>query len=440
MIFDLIDYQPKGKQINRDQTGTFGSFFETGGILGRGLSLIKNHGVRLPVLSFSYANALLREAGHQVRIITDRVPDSAADVMIFATTMYHYKEDLAFIADYRAQHSKTKIGVIGGFSKSMPQYYEGKVDFFINSDIEQPIRDFLHGDWKWEGTYIPKEALDLKTLPIPSWEGFPLDHYSYSPALPKKRFSVIQASRGCAFNCTFCPYMVTQDAKVKGRDITHIEKEIKYLAKLGVKSILFRDILFGVPQSRGEEIADLFKTLNLGIEWATEMHINTLNEAYIDRMIKGGWKVVNLGIESSDPEVLGKSGKRPISIQKVVDTVNYLNKRGIKVQGFYIFGLMHDTVTSMENTLAFAKQLNTFSAQFCVATPFPGTRFYEEVKGNLLTTDWSQYTEYEPVIKLPNVTPDQIRSIRDKAYSTYYMRPNWIMKHGPKVMKDLLRL
>ncbi len=41
----------------------------------------------------------------------------------------------------------------------------------------------------------------------------------------------------------------------------------------------------------------------------------------------------------------------------------------------------------------------------------------------LLTRDWSKFNAIEPVMKLKNITPGQLRSLLEKAYLTFYMRP-----------------
>ncbi|HYE91735.1 MAG TPA: radical SAM protein [Terriglobales bacterium] len=440
MDFVLIDYQPRDGQINRDQTGTFGSSFETGGWLGQRLARLKSRNVRLPVVSFSYANAVLRAHGHRVQVVTHDVPDAGGDVAIFATVMYHWQEDLAFLREYRRRHPSTRLGVIGGFSKTMPELYAADVDFFINTDIEEAVYAFLQGRWEWQGTFDGAGfAPPLDELPMPSWAGFPVERYAYRPALRRKPFLVMQSARGCSFNCTFCPYMVTQSTKIRHRTPQQLEAEIRYLhGDLGVRSILFRDILFGVPKSHAESVADVFAALRYDIEWAMETHINALSEPLIKRMTAAGLRVVNLGIESADPETLGKSGKKPVHVERIEETVALLHRYGVRVQAFYMLGLQADTPETMAATIAFAKTLNTFSAQFCVTTPFPGTRFYEEVKDNLLHRDWSRFTEYEPVLQVPNVTPLQVRDARDTAYRTYYRRARWMLRHGPGVVRDLV--
>ena len=165
------------------------------------------------------------------------------------------------------------------------------------------------------------------------------------------------------------------------------------------------------------------------IEWACETRFDLLDDQIIELMSKSGMKVVNLGIESSDQEILKQSGKK-IALNKTQTIVEKLHANGIKVQAFFMLGLVNDSKQSMLNTINFAKHLNTFSAQFCVTTPFPGTRFFEDNKNKLIHTDWSKFTEYNPVMSIDLATPQEIEYARDFAYRTYYMSGKWLFRHG----------
>lgn len=438
MQFVLIDYQPEGAQVNRDQTGTYGSYFHSEGLLGSFLSRLKTNNVRLPVLSFSYATAILRSAGHSVKIVTG-MPEDGGDVAIFATVMYHWKEDAAFLRRFREKFPKTKLGVTGAFSQTLPELYRDFTDFIIKGDIEPPIFAFLDGKWGWEGFFEAGGDFNLDDLPLPDWTGFPTDKYSYRPVLTKKNFLPVQTARGCAFDCSFCPYMVAQGKRMRYRSPARVEEEIRMLAKsFGVRSILFRDILFGAPRKRAVEISERIASIGLGVEWACEMHIKSLDDELIKKMAASGLKAVNLGIESGDPETLEGSGKKSTEIDRVRHIANELDRNGVKVQAFYILGLWKDSPRTMQRTIDLAYELNTYSAQFCVATPFPGTPFFEEVKDKLMHRDWSQYTEYQPVMSIPNATPEEIIEARNRAYRYYYIRPQWMLKYGLGAIKGLL--
>lgn len=165
MDFVLIDYQPGRIQINRDQTGTYGSYFHADGIIAKLLSKMKSSNICLPLVSFSYAAAILRANGHNVRIVKDLPEDAGGDVAIFATVMYNYLKDIEFITRYKKKFPRTKIGVIGGFSQSKPELYDKVCDFIICGEIEPPLYDFINGRWSFDGYYKTDSFFDVEKLP-----------------------------------------------------------------------------------------------------------------------------------------------------------------------------------------------------------------------------------------------------------------------------------
>lgn len=280
----------------------------------------------------------------------------------------------------------------------------------------------------------------LKNFRIPDWRGFSINDYSYKPILRGKPFLPVQTSRGCSFACHFCPYIPVQGEKTRLRKLEHIKKELLYLVEdIGVRSILFRDITFAFPKKRGIGICEMILDLNLNIEWACETRLDLLDDELIDLMATSGMKAVNLGIESNSQQILEKSGKKMGRFDRTEEIIKKLHSCGVKVQAFYMLGLLDDTFESMLATLKYAQKLNTYSAQFCVTTPFPGTRFFERVKKNLIHSDWSGYTEYNPVLFLEKTTPEEVRCIRDKAYRTYYLRPRWIFKYGLETFSGIFK-
>lgn len=93
--------------------------------------------------------------------------------------------------------------------------------------------------------------------------------------------------------------------------------------------------------------------------------------------------------------------------------------------GSFILGFPEETIETAEQTISLAKKLDLDYAQFSILTPYPRTPLYEYTKKNgmLLTRDWSKFNAIEPVMRLKNLTPKQLRSLLEKAYLIFYMRP-----------------
>jgi hypothetical protein len=91
----------------------------------------------------------------------------------------------------------------------------------------------------------------------------------------------------------------------------------------------------------------------------------------------------------------------------------------------------------MKNTIEYAARLNTQGAQFCVTTPFPGTSLFEMQKSHLLTTDFTQFNEYQPVMDIRSSTPEQVSRMHAMAYRRFYLRWDWVKQYGLATMTRL---
>ena len=124
---------------------------------------------------------------------------------------------------------------------------------------------------------------------------------------------------------------------------------------------------------------------------------------------------------------------------------------GIYVGGNFIFGLPHDTLETMRETLDLAKEINCDYANFYVAMAYPGSRLYEEaVTNNLpLPDSWLGYSQFgyetQP-LPTTHLTSVEILQFRDDAFNEYYdsqQYQNMILgKFGEETLqhvKDMLK-
>jgi radical SAM superfamily enzyme YgiQ (UPF0313 family) len=202
---------------------------------------------------------------------------------------------------------------------------------------------------------------------------------------------------------------------------------------------LFRDICYTLNKKHARRISELILERGLVLEWACETRLDCLDKDLIDLMVKSGLRGMNIGVETGDNEILERSGKTNPEIEKQQETIAYLHSKGVRINGFYMLGLTGDTAESMQRTIDYAKKLNTLGAQFCIMTPFPGTPLADQLGNALLTTDYTEFNEYQPVVDIGTSTPDEVRSAHGRAYRDYYLRPSWLASNGPKTFVRLIQ-
>lgn len=431
----LIDLKesPNGCN-NKEVAGTFGNAMRGEGLFSRLYSMVKRNKLKLPVLNLGYLTAIFRKSGHSVNYY-ETFPKEE-ELVIMASSIAGHEEELAFARLIRKRNSKARIGFMGAFPTVKPEIFlENGADFVLPGEPEWSAAEIASGHLEPNGILPQKLIQDLETLPFPDWRGFPVREFSYWPGLRQSPVLPLLTSRGCSFDCSYCPYMVTQTSKFRGVSTKYAIEEILFQKKTcEVKSIVFRDIIFSINKKRTEELCQEILRRNIKIQFACETRTDCLNEELIESLAKAGLKVIHLGIESPIDEIVKKSGRKPIQDSHQEKIVKACQKFGIKVFGFFILGFIEDTEETMQRTIDYAKHLNTFLAQFDIMTPYPGTKYFEQVKDRVLSTDWKEYTTYHPLLRLDNVSSDTLLKFKQKAYQEFYFRWEWILKNGLKVV------
>lgn len=425
----LIDLKESEKGCsNKDKAGTFGNASHGEGVISKLYASIKRKNVETPVVHFGYIAALFRSHGHEVQI-TDGLPHPDVNLVIIASTIVGYDEELAYARSIRKDGRK--IGFISAFATAKPEIFLEASDFVILGEPEAAIVDFLKGNKDLSGAVSSILLTDLDSLPFPDWDGFPIHRYSYYPIIKFRPVLPVLSSRGCAFDCTYCPYMVTQTEKFRSRSPQNTVDEIeRNLKQYGIRGFLFRDIMFTHNKKRSADIAEEILRRNLKVTWTIETRSDCINEELLALFHRAGLRGIHLGIESPREDIQKKSGRIPIKETQQEKIVRICQKIGIKVLGFYIFGFLDDTPDTMQLTIDYAKRLNTTLAQFDVMTPYPGTKFYEEIKSRIQDFDWKKYTTHHSVLKLDHIGPEDVMHFKNKAYREYYFRPSWFLKNA----------
>ena len=428
----LIDYQEDlSTPIRKAVTGTFGSQTEIDGFIGRMYKKKKAQSLIIPPLFFAYASGIFKKHDWDIQH-TYKFPDEEFDMIILATSMPGYKDELAAVKKYKEKFPNVPVIAAGAFSKEKPELFEQTVDaVIIDGEPELSFLKFASGELSFPLKNKKVELGQVENpdeLPFPAWEVFNYQDFQYAPML--KGISVpVLTSRGCPYNCDYCHYMPEAGPNIRYRDVDNVIEELKYLKSLGIENIVFRDLVFTLNKKRTIELCDKMIAEGLNFQWAIETRIDRLKEDLVDKMYEAGLRHLNLGIESPDPNILKSVGRLPANLVHQENIVKYIQDKGLTVSAFYILGFVQDNDETINNTINYAKKLNTLEAQFCIMTPFPGTKLYNTLSNRLTTEDWTRYTEYHSVVKLDHLTAQEVEKYRDIAYRKYYFRPSWLLKY-----------
>ena len=434
-----IQARNRKKCVNKDLAGGMG----TGTWIGnswraRIFEYVKKKSVVLPEITSAYLAAIFKKAGWEVeRVEVGRgleIKTVTADLALVPSSIvdcFHEREAARIL-----KNRGLKVGIYGTFASAFPDFFINDADFVIKGEAEAAAIKIVNQKELPGGIFEAGRVENLDSLPFPDWSLFPLNKYSYSPVLNKKPVTVMLASRGCPHTCSYyCAYPLLAGSRLRLRSVDNVVEEIKHLKKkYGVKAIDFRDALFICGKQRTRELAERLIADNLKIIWSCETRLDQIDKELLNIMHRAGLRNINVGIESSDPEILKKSRRLPVLNSYQDEIVAHCHKLGITVAAFFLIGLEDDTKESILETIKYAKKLNTLVAQFAIVTPYPGTGFFEKLEKEKLIIDhnWEDYDEYTPVFKHKNLKTKELLKLKERAFVSYYFRPAYLARHMPK--------
>jgi p-methyltransferase len=174
-----------------------------------------------------------------------------------------------------------------------------------------------------------------------------------------------RTARSCAFNCAFCDYPVRAGA-LSTASMDVVEQEMRSIASLGIRNVVFIDDTFNVPLPRFREFCKMMIRADLGISWYSYFRSSNARDDAWDLAAASGCAGVFLGIESGDDEILANMDKRAKS-ERYLHGVQELQARDILTFASLIVGFPGETSASVQRTIDF---INLASPDYFRAEPW----------------------------------------------------------------------
>ena len=371
-----------------------------------------------------YAAAVLEAAGHDVHVIDAcaermdrptflaRTAAFAPDFVMLEISTPSLTEDLRTVAGLRDAGFSGPL-VLGGLHKPLytTPFLAGLplIEGTLIGEYEYTLLELLSAlatDPRGPRDAIPgliwrrgEELLDggrkhsqedLDDIPWPARHLFPMDCYHDLPGGIPGPSVQLWASRGCSFTCDFCawPQILYGDNAYRVRSADAVAEEVEAMLAQGYASVYFDDDTFNLGRKRTEDLARAFETRGIQAPWAFMGRADTCRPDQFVELAKTGLRAVKFGVESADTSRLKRIGKN-LDVDMVRRSVQTAHDHDIKVHLTFMFGLPGETLETMQRTLDLAYELDPDSAQFTIAVPFPGSRFYDQMisEGRLAAED-----------------------------------------------------
>jgi radical SAM superfamily enzyme YgiQ (UPF0313 family) len=219
---------------------------------------------------------------------------------------------------------------------------------------------------------------DISSSPVPMWSLVNTGRY---------QMMSLQYSRGCPFNCEFCDIVVMNGRVPRTTTRGQVLDELDALYRRRWRGGVFftDDNFIGNKQKLKESILPAI------IEWSeskgrpfafmTEASVDLADdEELMQLMVRAGFDVVFVGIESPNEDSLVECNKIPNKGRDLLASVKAIQRHGLQVQGGFIVGFDGDPPSIFRNQISFIQNSGIVTAMVGVLMAPPGTALYKRLE------------------------------------------------------------
>ena len=369
----------------------------------------------------------------------------------------------------RERTPEQKVLILGGHPSALPErtLREEPADFVCDGEGPYTLLDLVNGlktanmdpsnmrdVWYWENGHPTRSRERAKLItdldgemPGIAWDLLPVEKYrAYHcqclGGLERMPFASLYTSLGCPYACTFCciqsPFRSGEAALGKTGSSYRlwsprlIVDQIQMLREEhGVRNFKFEDEIFVLNRQHVEGICNLITERGLkDLNIFALARVDSVMEDMPPLLERAGIRWLGFGIESANAKVRDdvQKGYKQDTIRT---TLKRVRAAGIHIVGGFLFGLPEDDLSTMQETLDLAMELNCEHANFYSAMAYPGSALYKMALdlGWTLPDNWSGYAQYSrDTTPLPtkHVSAKEVLHFRDKAFEAYFSNPRFV--------------
>lgn len=425
-----------------------------------------------PIL-LSYATGYLEKCGHHVKLVDaiafewclkDVLEDAIEfnpDIVVVDSNFSSLKNDINVANKIKEQNNAINI-IVGPPASQFPdEIVKQGIDIVARFEFEESLGEIVTSLEKGEsfdhikGITFRKDneiinnpnrefttSKFLDQLPFVSEvykNHLNINDYFLSHSL----YPVVQifTGRGCPNYCTFCSWPETlMGRKYRVRSVENLVDEFEYITKElpQVKEVFIEDDSFTIDKERIVHFCDELLQRNVKIIWSCQSRAD-LDIDIMEKMKKAGCRLLDVGYESGNDEIL-KNIKKGITVNQLRKFTLNAKKAGLKILADFVIGLPGETNETANETINFIKEIKPDLLQVAVATPMPGTEFYNYCKeeGYLLISDLEESIDksgfQKCIISYPHLNSENIIFYVDRALKGYYLNISYV----PIVLKSLI--
>jgi radical SAM superfamily enzyme YgiQ (UPF0313 family) len=371
--------------------------------------------------------------------------------------------------------------VAGGYDPSLAMDAwvrpEVDVDFVVRGEGEATLRALLRalegggglGDipglsWRDGERFVhnpPRPVARLggaDVLALPRRSARVLSGYT----LLGRAVDVVETSRGCTFDCSFCSIIEMRGRNFNAFPISRVLDDVRDARDHGARCIFLVDDNITLDVRRFEELCRVIIDAGLdGLDYVVQAMTSAIasaGETLAPLMRRAGFRYVFLGIENILDEDLGFLRARSKNVKRepgerrgnaTLDAVSLIRRHGMYVVGGLIVGNPGDTRESIDANLRFARRYVDWP-YIQHPTPYPGTPMTTDLaaRGLIEHDRLQEYDGTTAVVRTEHLPADEIEFLRWKAERWMKLRhfpvavrhsPGFCLRHGREMLAHTFR-
>lgn len=268
---------------------------------------------------------------------------------------------------------------LGWAEKSFPAYVSllgngGNLMAIDGIEVLDAGRILFHNDPKWD--------LKASDIPIPRRDLIRSYQNKYRTDMGF-RTSMVNTTRGCPNKCSFCGVWQVSGGHFLLRDPEDIFKEIAGLPS-NIQRVFFADDNTFIRPAYASRLCQLILEAGIRKKYSGYCRSDTIshNPDLMKNWKKAGLDNLCVGFECTDNERLDVLNKKN-TLENNARAAEILNETGIPFRPHFLIECSF-VKDDFSRIIRFVQEHRLKSPIFPILTPIPGTRYYQEVKDNLI--------------------------------------------------------
>jgi len=307
-----------------------------------------------------------------------------------------------------------KVAVGGPYPTSYPDVaLEAGAHYLILDEGECTIPLFLEAiaQGAQTGTFRSAEKPDVTQTPIPRFDLLDLNAYLAI---------TVQFSRGCPFQCEFCDIISLYGRKPRTKAPAQMLAEFDALYQLGWRRYVFVVDVNFIGNTRNakvflRELIPWMEAHNYPFILLTEASLNLADDdELVDLMVKAGFTMVFMGIETPDTDSLVGVKKLQNTRQSLMNSCHKLTRAGLQLMSGFIIGFDHERPGAGDRIRAFIQDTGIPQAHFSLLQALRNTAMWNRLKAEdrlmegLATVHQGSIMNFVPTRPIAEITQEYI--------------------------------